>query len=74
MVPGSLSVGVCILVFMSMKLLLLDDSDHNWRIDEQTRQVGIQGIAEARDVLKRIPRRTGDDDPSDKPDARRQAA
>ena len=59
---------------MSMKLLLIDDTDHDWRIDEQTRRLGMRGIAEARDVLKRVPRRTGDDDPADKADAGRRAA
>jgi len=36
---------------MARQLALLDPSDVDWRLDEHTRDLGRQGVAEARRVL-----------------------
>jgi hypothetical protein len=45
---------------MTTQLLLLDDSDHEWRLDPETRETGRRGIAQARAVLRSVPRRHAD--------------
>ena len=50
---------------MEMQLVLIDDSDREWRIDEETRAIGRRGIEAARSLLRAIPRRA--DDATDQP-------
>ena len=38
---------------MEQQLTLLDDGRGDWRLDDETKAVGLQGIAEAREVLRR---------------------
>ena len=47
---------------MEMQLVLIDDSDREWRIDDETRAIGRRGIEAARSLLRAIPRRDGDGD------------
>lgn len=37
---------------MALQLVLIDDSDRDWRISEQTKLVGRDGIAAARAALR----------------------
>ncbi len=46
---------------MEMQLVLIDDSDREWRIDDETRAIGRRGIEAARSLLAAIPRRTGEE-------------
>ena len=46
---------------MSLQLVLIDDSDREWRIDDETRAIGRRGIEAARSLLRAIPRRDADD-------------
>jgi hypothetical protein len=46
---------------MEMQLVLIDDSDREWRIDDETREIGRRGIEAARSLLRAIPRRSGDE-------------
>ncbi|HKY14095.1 MAG TPA: hypothetical protein VJM33_04165 [Microthrixaceae bacterium] len=46
---------------MSVQLILIDESDRDWRLDDHTREVGRRGIAAARDVLRAHPRHRLDD-------------
>jgi hypothetical protein len=39
-----------------MQLVLIDESDRQWRLDEHTREVGRRGIAAARDILRKAAR------------------
>jgi hypothetical protein len=41
-----------ILIHMALQLVLIDDSDRDWRISEQTKLVGRDGIAAARAALR----------------------
>jgi hypothetical protein len=43
---------------MARQLTLIEAKDVDWRLDEHTRAVGIQGIAEARAALAQAIRRT----------------
>jgi hypothetical protein len=47
---------------MPVQLHLIEDSEPEWRIPEVTREIGRRGLAEARAVLRRIPRRDVEDD------------
>ena len=38
---------------MARQLVLLHVSDADWRLDEQTRETGRRGVAEARAILMR---------------------
>jgi hypothetical protein len=38
---------------MKRQLVLLEDTSAVWRLDEHTREVGRQGIAKAREALRR---------------------
>jgi hypothetical protein len=40
-----------------MQLVLIDETERQWRLDDHTREVGRRGIAAARDVLKKAARR-----------------
>jgi hypothetical protein len=42
---------------MARQLVLLDSADHDWRLDDRTRNVGRQGLAEARKALIEAARR-----------------
>ena len=42
---------------MSLQLTLIDDSDRDWRIDDETRAIGRRGIEAAREVLRSTARR-----------------
>ena len=44
---------------MSLQLVLIDDSDRDWRIDDETRAIGRAGIAEARQALQAALQRAG---------------
>jgi hypothetical protein len=44
---------------MPQQLLLIDPEGDDWRLDEQTREVGLRGIAEARLILAEAARRHG---------------
>jgi hypothetical protein len=46
---------------MSLQLVLIDDTERDWRLDDHTRELGLRGIAAARDVLRAHPRRADDD-------------
>lgn len=41
---------------MKRQLALLDETTNVWRLDEHTREVGRQGIAQAREALRRAER------------------
>lgn len=57
---ASLSVVLFILKSMTAQLRLLPDFAPDWKIPEATKQLGRRGVAEAREVLQRIPRRFDD--------------
>ena len=38
-------------------VLIADDRNSDWRIDERTREVGRKGLAEAREALREATRR-----------------
>ena len=42
---------------MERQLVLLDDTDADWRLDDQTRRRGLQGVADARIALTEALRR-----------------
>jgi hypothetical protein len=42
---------------MERQLILLDDKNADWRLDDETRQRGRQGVAEARAALVEATRR-----------------
>ena len=42
---------------MTRQLVLIEANDVDWRLDEHTKDVGLQGIAEARRVLAEAARR-----------------
>ncbi len=50
---------------MEMQLVLIDDTDREWRIDDETRAIGRRGIEAARLLLRTIPRRSDDALPHD---------
>ena len=37
---------------MTKQLVLLDPKP-NWKLDERTREIGLKGVAQAREVLRR---------------------
>lgn len=37
---------------MALQLVLIDDSDRDWRISERTKEIGRSGIAAARAALQ----------------------
>jgi hypothetical protein len=38
---------------MERQLVLLEDDQSEWRLDERTREVGRQGVEQAREALRR---------------------
>lgn len=42
---------------MERQLVLLEDAESDWRLDDETRRRGLQGIAEARAALQEATRR-----------------
>jgi len=42
---------------MTAQLILIDTDEPSWKIPEATREIGRKGLAEARAVLRSIPRR-----------------
>ncbi len=40
---------------MSQQLVLIDDIEPEWHLDERTRTIGLRGIKAARDILRRSP-------------------
>jgi hypothetical protein len=50
---------------MSLQLVLIDDSDRDWRIDEATRAIGRRGIEAAREVLRSTAARRHDESAGD---------
>jgi hypothetical protein len=42
---------------MERQLVLLEDTESDWRLDERTRQLGRQGVAAARIALRNSLRR-----------------
>jgi hypothetical protein len=42
---------------MTTQLRLIEDRPAEWRLDEQTREIGRQGLAEARAALQQAARR-----------------
>ena len=45
------------MVSMSAQLVLIDERPDNWKLDEQTREVGRKGLAQARAALEEAARR-----------------
>jgi hypothetical protein len=43
---------------MPTQLALLNQEDNDWRLDEQTREAGRRGVAEARRVLAEVMKRS----------------
>jgi hypothetical protein len=41
-------------VSMASQLRLLDPVEDQWRIDEQTRQIGLAGVRAAREALRSV--------------------
>ena len=41
-----------------MQLVLIDDSKADWRLDEQTKESGRKGLAQARAALQKAAQRT----------------
>ena len=50
---------------MAMQLVLIDETERQWRLDDRTREVGRRGIAAARDVLRKAARREDEADEAD---------
>jgi hypothetical protein len=42
---------------MARQLVLLEDTESDWRLDERTRQLGREGVAAARAALRDARRR-----------------
>jgi hypothetical protein len=42
---------------MERQLVLIEDNESDWRLDERTRQLGRQGVAAARVALREALRR-----------------
>jgi hypothetical protein len=42
---------------MERQLVLIEDTESDWRLDERTRQLGRQGVAAARIALQEAVRR-----------------
>ena len=51
-----LSHPPAILVNMNDQLALLEDDDRQWRLDERTREIGLRGVAQAREALRQSDR------------------
>jgi hypothetical protein len=43
---------------MARQLVLIESSDVDWRLDERTREIGREGIAQARQALAEAVRRS----------------
>jgi len=43
---------------MERQLVLIEDNESDWRLDERTRQLGREGVAAARMALREALRRT----------------
>lgn len=43
---------------MTRQLVLIEAKDVDWRLDEHTKDIGLQGIAEARRVLAEAAKRS----------------
>jgi len=43
---------------MARQLVLIEASDVDWRLDERTREIGREGIAQAREALAEAVRRS----------------
>ena len=54
---NSLSHPPAILVNMNDQLVLLENDDRQWRLDERTREIGLRGVAQAREALRQADRR-----------------
>lgn len=42
---------------MATQLILIETGEHDWKLDERTRETGRRGIAEAREALRRAAER-----------------
>jgi hypothetical protein len=42
---------------MGVQLVLIDEAERDWRLDDETREIGRRGIAAAREILRAVPRR-----------------
>jgi hypothetical protein len=42
---------------MNDQLALLEDDERHWRLDERTREIGLRGVAQAREALRQADRR-----------------
>jgi hypothetical protein len=54
--------------------IVLDESPHDWILDEETREVGRRGVAEAREILNRVRERHEQADGHGTADGERRAA
>jgi hypothetical protein len=52
-----LSHPPAILVNMNDQLVLLEDDERQWKLDERTRELGRRGVAQAREALRQADRR-----------------
>jgi hypothetical protein len=52
-----LSHPIGIMNDMARQLRLIDPAEHDWRLDQKTRETGKQGLAEARKALAEAARR-----------------
>lgn len=52
-----LSHPPAILVNMNDQLVLLEDDERQWQLDERTRELGRRGVAQAREALRQADRR-----------------
>ncbi len=41
---------------MNDQLALLEDDNRQWRLDERTREIGLRGVAQAREALRQADR------------------
>jgi len=57
-----LSHPLVILLFMARQLVLLDNPDTDWHLDEATRTAGKRGVAAVRAVLASMARQSDDND------------
>jgi len=46
---------------MTRQLVLIDESAPDWRIDQHTCEIGLRGVAQAREILARAHRRHDQD-------------
>ena len=50
---------------MAMQLVLIDETERQWRLDDHTREVGRRGVAAARDGVRKAARRDEGGDETD---------